>query len=376
MSIRKVTTPTAIEQNSVAIYAAIEMSGSNGDVVVHTPASSKLSRYRVRAGDTAQLLELIERVAAKVARQAEQAVSVVSCYEAGYDGFWLHRVLSAQGLTNHVIDAASLQVDRRARRAKTDRLDGEALVLALMAWYRGEQKACRMVRVPSPAEEDAKRGHREREHLIKERVQHVNRIKGLLAIQGIVGFHPLHRQRRARLAALSLPPHLQAEIERELVRFELLLEQIAALEAERAALFAAAPAADDPVADKIRALARLKGPDRRQRARPQGLLPQLPQPARGRQLCRADADAVAQRQAGASRASVRPEMPACAPPSSSSPGRGCATSPTARSPAGSAITPAARPAASGASPSSPWRASSPSRFGAMSRPESCRPAPC
>jgi transposase len=259
MSIRTVTTPTAVEQNSIAIYAAIEMSGSNWDVVVHTPASSKLSRYRLRAGDTAQLLELMERVAAKVARQAEQTVSVVSCYEAGYDGFWLHRVLSAQGLTNHVIDAASLQVDRRARRAKTDRLDGEALVLALMAWYRGERKACRMVRVPSPAEEDAKRGHRERERLIKERVQHVNRIKGLLATQGIVGFHPLHRQRRARLAVLSLPPHLQAEIERELVRLELLLEQITALEAERDALFAAAPAADDPVADKIRALARLKG---------------------------------------------------------------------------------------------------------------------
>src|SRR6202030_4440474 len=103
------------------------------------------------------------------------AVDVLSCYEAGYDGFWLHRLLEAHGIRNYVIDPASLQVDRRARRVKTDRIDAERLLRSLMAYLRGEAKVWSVVRVPSVAEEDVRRLDRERGRLVSERVQHVNR---------------------------------------------------------------------------------------------------------------------------------------------------------------------------------------------------------
>jgi len=122
-----------------------------------------------------RLLELIEEVQARVSREMGRAVAVMSCYEAGYDGFWLHRQLEAHGVCNYVIDPASLQVDRRARRVKTDRIDAERLLRSLMAYLRGEPKVWSAVRVPSVAEEDARRLHRERDRLVLERVRHVNR---------------------------------------------------------------------------------------------------------------------------------------------------------------------------------------------------------
>jgi len=110
---------------------------------------------------------------------------VVSCYEAGYDGFWLHRRLAAEGIENVVIDPASLSVDRRARRVKTDRLDGEQMIRALLAWRRGEPRVMSVVRVPTVEQEDARRRTRERERLVKEQTGHLNRIKGLLRTVGL-----------------------------------------------------------------------------------------------------------------------------------------------------------------------------------------------
>jgi len=139
------------------------------------------------------------------------------------------------------------------RRAKTDGIDGEALVRALLAYKRGEPRVCAMVKAPTPEEEDRRRLCRERKVLIVERVQHVNRVKGLLFSQGISGYEPLRRDRRERLDTLQtgdgrrLPDHLKAQVRRELDRLELLLEQIKAVEAERDELLAAqrtaAPAA-------------------------------------------------------------------------------------------------------------------------------------
>jgi transposase len=103
-------------------------------------------------------------------------VEVISCYEAGYDGFWVHRLLEAQGVRNHVIDPASLQVDRRARRAKTDGLDVGKLLRSLIAYLRGEPRVWSVVRVPTVIEEDDRRLHRERSRLTNERIQHVNLI--------------------------------------------------------------------------------------------------------------------------------------------------------------------------------------------------------
>ena len=119
MEVRMVNTPSADSNNEpVACYVAIELSKSGWLVGFLTPLSDKTSRYQVKAGDAQALLDLIERVRARVARQLNRPVEVMSCYEAGYDGFWLHRVLEAHGIHNHVLDPASLQVNRRARRAR------------------------------------------------------------------------------------------------------------------------------------------------------------------------------------------------------------------------------------------------------------------
>jgi transposase len=181
----------------------------------------------------------------------------------GYDGFWLHRQLEAHGVRNYVIDPASLQVDRWARRVKTDRIDAERLLRSLMAYLRGEPKVGSVVRVPSVAEEDARRLHRERDRLVLERVQRVNRIKGLCALHGIYDNHPMRPQAMARLEQLrtaqggELPPRLKSEIKRELHRLKLVIEMITTLEAERDAIV------DDETsahlnAEKIRNLHKLK----------------------------------------------------------------------------------------------------------------------
>jgi transposase len=196
-----------------------------------------------------------------------QSFPIITIQEAGLDGFWLHRVLQQEGIESHVVDPASIATPRRRRRAKTDRLDGEALLRALLAYKRGEPRVCAMVVAPSPEEEDRRRLCRERRTLIEERITHVNRIKGLLFAQGIWDYAPLRRDRRARLEALrtgdgrELPSHLKAQIGRELDRMELLLGQLKAVEAARDALLTAArkPASDKAAPDPVTMLLALKG---------------------------------------------------------------------------------------------------------------------
>jgi transposase len=243
MTVRTVNNlPAATHGETVRCLFAIELSKQRWVIGFNTPLSEKISRRTLSGCDWKGLLELIEDVRARVSREMGRAVAVMSCYEAGYDGFWLHRQLEAHGVRNYVIDPASLQVDRRARRVKTDRIDAERLLRSLMAYLRGEPKVWSVVRVPSVAEEDARRLHRERDRLVLERVQHVNRIKGLCALHGIYDYHPLRPQATARLEQLrtaqggELPPRLKSEIKRELHRLELVVEMIATLEAERDAI--------------------------------------------------------------------------------------------------------------------------------------------
>ena len=269
MEVRMVSTPSAGTDNEpVHCYVAIELSKSSWVVGFQTPLTNKTSQYQVKACDARALLELIERVRTRVARELRRPVEVMSCYEAGYDGFWLHRVLKAHGIHNHVLDPASLQVNRRARRAKTDRIDADRMVRALIRHLRGEREACSVVHVPSVEQEDARRLHRERRRLIAERVQHVNRIKGLCATQGIYHYAPLRKDHLARLDDLrtgdgrTLPTRLKAEIVRELKRLEVLLEMIATVEAERDVILTSA-ASTHLNAGKIKMLAKLKaiGPE-------------------------------------------------------------------------------------------------------------------
>ena len=125
-------------------------------------------------------------------------VKAIVIQEAGLDGFWIHRLLLANGIESHVVDAASIAVNRRHRRAKTDAIDGETLLRTLMAWARGERRVCSMVRAPSREDEDRRRLTRERGTLLKERIQHTNRVRGLLSGQGVQDYDPLRRDRFER----------------------------------------------------------------------------------------------------------------------------------------------------------------------------------
>ena len=164
-----------------------------------------------------------------------QDAPVVSCYEAGRDGFWLHRHLKSVGIQNEVIDAASIEVSRRLRHVKTDRLDGERLLDKLMRHHAGERGGWSVVRVPSVEEEDARRLHRELERLKRERLAHRVRMQSLLVMQGI----RLKIKSTLRLDELTLwdgrplPVELKAELARERERLKLLEHQIAALESAR-----------------------------------------------------------------------------------------------------------------------------------------------
>jgi transposase len=227
MEVSMENTPSARTNNDPThCFVAIELSKSSWVLGFQTPLAKQTSRYQVKACDAKALLELIDRVRSRMARELGRPVEVMSCYEAGYDGFWLHRVLEAHGIHNHVLDPASLQVNRRARRPKTDRIDADRMVRALIRHLRGEPEACSVIRVPSPEQEDARRLHRERDRLIAERVAHVNRVKGLCATQGIYDYAPLRSDRLKRLENLrtgdgrALAPRLKAEIVREIKRLE------------------------------------------------------------------------------------------------------------------------------------------------------------
>lgn len=258
------TEQTEAAREGAVVFAAMELSKTAWLLAAQASPSGKTSSHRLDGGDVAGLLALLRRLRSRELRSDGDEVQVVVGYEAGYDGFWLQRLLAAEGITCWVMDPGSLQVDRRARRAKTDRLDAAMLLRALMARCRGDRAACRMVHVPSLEREDARRTHRERQRLIAERVQHVNRIKGLLATQGIYDYQPLRRDRWERLEELRtgdgrvLPLRLRREIEREIKRLELVLEQVDAIEAERDAAVAA-PAPEDADAGKVALLSRLGG---------------------------------------------------------------------------------------------------------------------
>jgi transposase len=260
--------PAAIRTQFGAIFVSLELSRSNWLVTSLSPGKGeKMSKHSGTAGHIAELLQLFAELRHKAEARTGQTSPIITIQEAGLDGFWIHRVLEQEGIESHVVDPASIATPRRRRRAKTDRLDGETLLRALLAYKRGEPRVCAMVVAPTPEEEDRRRLCRERATLIAERIRHVNRIKGLLFAQGIGDYQPLRRNRRARLEALrtgdgrALPSHLKAQISRELDRLDLLLEQIAQVEAEQDALLEAATNATgaNAIPEPVAMLLALKG---------------------------------------------------------------------------------------------------------------------
>lgn len=247
--------PIAIRTDLGAIFVSLELSRSTWLITSLSPGGGeKMSKHSFPAGDIAALLTRFCLLKEKALARTGKAFPILVIQEAGLDGFWIHRVLQSEGIESYVVDPASIATSRRRRRAKTDKIDGEALVRALLAYKRGEPRVCAMVRAPTIEDEDNRRLCRERNTLIAERVRHVNRIKGLLFSQGVSSYEPLRRNRRQRLDELKtgegrpLPPHLKAQISRELDRLELLLAQVKAVEKERAVLLAAAAAEGTPAA--------------------------------------------------------------------------------------------------------------------------------
>ena len=239
------------------LYLSFEL-GERDWKLAFTIGLGQRPRHRtIRAGDLARFDQ--ECVVARQRFGLAADAPIVSCYEAGRDGFWLHRALTARGIDNVVVDAASIEVNRRARRAKSDRLDNEKLVEMLLRYRAGEQRVWHVVRVPSEADEDRRHLERERQTLVQERTRLRNRVQGLLATQGVTLV--LRGDVRTALGAVRrwdgtpLPAGLRARVEREWARIGEVSAAVAAREAERQTAIARE---DDATAACSRRLQRLR----------------------------------------------------------------------------------------------------------------------
>ena len=227
----------ALDQDST-IIAVVELSQSSWLVGGILPGIERQPCKKLEPSPE-RLLALLHRWRDESVRAGRTITRIAVAFEAGRDGFWLARWLAARGVEAHVIHPSSVAVSREHRRAKTDRLDTELLKRGFLGWLRGERGHCSMARVPTIAEEDAKRPNRERECLVKERTRLVNRMKGTLARLGIRNFRPTLRNAAEHLAALStpegsgLPPNVAAELERDIARLRLVIGQVKQIEEAR-----------------------------------------------------------------------------------------------------------------------------------------------
>lgn len=240
------------------LYLAFELGNKQWKLGFTIGLGQPPRQRTIPAGDLERLHSEVAKAKQRFGRPGSSRV--VSCYEAGRDGFWLHRALTQAGIENVVVDSASLEVNRRFRRVKTDRVDLGKLVTMLIRYQAGEQKVWRVVRVPSVEQEDGRQLHRELASLKRERTDHINRIKGLLVSQGVrlaIKADFLEQVAQLRLwDGSSLPPGLRARVSREYARIELINRQIKELEAERRALLRSA---SDRQTEMIRQLLRLRG---------------------------------------------------------------------------------------------------------------------
>ena len=242
---------------SDALYLAFELGQKQWKLGFTSGMGQKVWKRVVEAGDLLALAKQIRL--AKERFGLSESCRVVSCYEAGRDGFWLHRCLLADKIENRVVDSASIEVNRRAKRTKTDRLDAEKLVTMLVRFEGGEKKVWSVVHVPSPEAEDQRHLHRELLTLKKDRTRHVNRIKGLLAGQGVklpVQADFLTSLDEVRLwDGSSLPAGLRVRLEQEYASLTFVNQQIQAWETERKERLRTS---DDPSVAKVRQLLRLR----------------------------------------------------------------------------------------------------------------------
>jgi transposase len=237
--------PLDVNQTLIAV---VELSQKTWLVAGLIPGIERQPMKRLEPDEHA-LLKLLDRWRKEAEKAGYQVKRIAVAFEAGRDGFWLARWLSARGIEAHVIHASSVAVSREHRRAKTDRLDADQLKRAFLGWLRGERDHCKMIALPTLAQEDAKRPSREHESLVGEQVRIVNRIKATLARLGIRGFNPKLKKAAESLAELltpegePIPPNTLAELYRDMQRRRLVLDQICHLEAARLERIKQAPKA-------------------------------------------------------------------------------------------------------------------------------------
>jgi transposase len=241
-----------------ALYLAFELGKGKWKLGFSIGLGQRPRRRTIDAQDLAALEEEIGR--AKKRFDLPATVPVRSCYEAGREGFWLHRYLLTRGIDNLVVDSASIEVNRRAKRAKTDRLDVGKLVSMLIRYHSGERKVWSVVHVPSVEAEDMRHLHRQLGKLKVDRTRHISRIKGLLTSQGVdlpVKADFLDLLETVHLwDGAPLPPGLRARLKREYACLHFVQQQIRELETERAELI---DTADDPSVEQVRRLLKLRG---------------------------------------------------------------------------------------------------------------------
>jgi transposase len=231
-------TATAFDHDSTLVLA-LELSGKSWEVGAVVPGLERRPRRRFEPRDFAGLLRAIEQWKLEANKAGRTVLGVALTYEAGRDGFWPARYLLARGIEVHVMHPASVPIDRRGRRAKTDRIDVDLLLRTFLAWLRGEPRVCSMARIPSVDEEDLRRPVRERERLVCERLKVENRMENLLCLHGVSGFKPRLKKAPERLEQLRdfagdpLPEKIMAELRRLMARHRLISEQLRELEAER-----------------------------------------------------------------------------------------------------------------------------------------------
>src|SRR6516164_1718811 len=250
----------ALEQDKTLI-AVVELSSATWLVGGMVPGI-KREPLKKLAPDQEALLALLHRWRDEAIAAGHAITRLVVAFEAGRDGFWLARWLRSRGVEAYVIHPTSIPVSRERRRAKTDRLDIGLLKRSLLGWLRGEKRHCSMGAIPTLAEEDAKRPHREREQLVGKRTGIVNRMKAALVRLGIRGFNPRLRKAPERLAGLQtpeggpIPPNTLAELKREMEHLRFIDEQIKQIEDERLKQLHDAPQTTHN--DRVQQLARVK----------------------------------------------------------------------------------------------------------------------
>lgn len=285
------------DTTEAVLYLAFELSSTHWCLGFTVGMGQRPRRRTIEAGDLNALQQELQR--AKKRFNLAEDVRVVSCYEAGRDGFWLDRYLKSIKIDNQVVDSSSIEINRRARRAKTDRLDLDKLLAMLIRYHGGERQVWHVVHVPTVAEEDWRQLHRSLQTLKRARTRQINRLKGLLASQGVR--IEVHADFLELLAAIRtwdgspLPDHLRARLQREFERLTFTQQQIKAVEAERLELIRSS---DDPSIEKVRPTASAER-NRRQRRLVvhHGVLCLAPvsQSSPGRRPGRFDADTLCQR---------------------------------------------------------------------------------